>query len=136
MTLVEKALALRQVSPFSQLRPEELLVVADAATPRALPPGRVLVRRDGNFRHLWVRLAGDLVDDTGAAAPPLAGATALFTGEAAPQTLQAGSQGYQGLALPQGAFLTIVHECPVLLAGLLQLPPEARAAGPARPRGS
>lgn len=131
MTLVEKAFALRTVFPFSRLRPEELLVVAEAATVRELPAGHVLVRRGGTLRHLWVRLAGDLVDDTGAAAPPLVGAWALLTGGAVPDTLRAAAPGYRGLALPQGSFLTIVNECPVLLTGLLQLPPaEPAAAAP------
>ncbi|PTY03845.1 hypothetical protein DB347_21715 [Opitutaceae bacterium EW11] len=122
MTLAEKIFALRAVFPFSQLRPEELLIVATGAMLRELPPGRVLVRKGSPLNHLYIRVAGDLVTESGTAVHPVLGTTVLLTGCEAPYTVTAGPSGYRGLCLPRGKFLTVVNECPALLVGFFQMP--------------
>lgn len=122
MTLTEKIFALRSHYPFSQLRPEELLIIATAVTERSLPPGQVVARKGGTLGRLFVRVDGDLVNDTGDVLHPVVGTTVLLTGCEVPYTIQAGPRGYRGLCLARGRFLTVVNECPTLLVGFFQMP--------------
>lgn len=122
MMLAEKILALHAVFPFSRLRPEELLIIATATTERDLPAGTILVRRGGTLQHLHIRVSGSLVNDLGVVVHPVLGTTVLLTGCAPPYTVQAGPDGYHGLCLSRGKFLTIVNECPLLLIGFFEMP--------------
>ena len=135
MTLAEKILALRAVFPFLLLRPEELLIIATATTERDVPPGQVVVQRGSTLQHLHIRVSGTLVNDLGAVVHPVLGTTVLLTGCEPPYTVKAGPDGYHGLCLSRGKFLTIVNECPHLLIGFFQMPimrAPARSAAEAR----
>lgn len=46
----------------------------------------------------------------------------LLTGCDVPIRIQAGPEGYRALCIPRGKFLTIVNECPTLLAGFFEMP--------------
>ncbi len=131
MTLAEKIFALRAQFPFSRLRPEELLVVATAATEREFEPGRVVAARGGTLHHLLVRVGGSLLDDSGRPSHPVVGTTVLLTGCEVPYTLRAGPDGFRALCLPRGKLLTIVHECPLLLIGFFEMPIFAAPSGEA-----
>jgi CRP-like cAMP-binding protein len=134
MTLIEKLFALRARYPFSRLRPEDLLVVADAAILREFKPGRVLAPRGGTLHHLFIRVSGTLVDDAGEPTHDVVGTTVLLTGSDVPYTLQAGPDGYRALCLPRGKLLTIIQQCPALLIGFFEMPLHApRATGTPRP---
>jgi hypothetical protein len=134
--LAEKIFALRALFPFSQLRPEELLIIATAVTERKLPPGRIVVRAGGTLNHLLIRVAGDLVNDRGTVLHPIVGTTVLLTGCDVPYAVRSGPKGYEGLCLPRGKFLTIVNECPTLLVGFFQMPIVAGSSAPSEPAAS
>lgn len=122
MILTERIFALRALFPFSQLRPEELLIIATAVTERTLAPGQVLARKGGTLGRLFIRVDGDLVNDAGVTLHPVVGTTVLLTGCEVPYTVAAGPKGYHGLCLARGKFLTVVNECPALLVGFFQMP--------------
>lgn len=132
MILAEKIFVLRSAFPFSRLKPEELLVIATAATLRTLPPGRLVTLPGGTLHHLFIRVEGDLVNDAGTPLQHVLGTTPLLTGCTVPIRIQAGPAGYRGLCLPRGKFLTIVNECPSLLVGFFEMP-LLGLAGPAFP---
>lgn len=129
MTLIEKVFALRARFPFDRLRPEDLLVIAEAAVRREFAPDRILAPRGGTLHHLFVRVGGSLVDETGQPTHDVVGSTVLLTGCDVPYTLRAGPEGYQALCLPRGKLLTIIHQCPALLTGFFEMP--LHAPGPA-----
>lgn len=121
MTLAEKIFALDAVFPFSELKPEELLIIATAAGHRAFPPGRVVCPQGGTLNRLYVRVAGDLTDDRGGIMQSVVGTTLLLTGISAPFPILAGPAGYRALSIPRGRFFTIVNECPALLVGFFHM---------------
>lgn len=122
MILAEKILLLRAVFPFSRLKPEELLIIATAASVRTFAPGRIITTPGGTLHHLFIRVSGDLVNDAGTPLQPVLGTTPLLTGCEVPIRIQAGPEGYCGLTIPRGKFLTIVNECPNLLVGFFEMP--------------
>ena len=122
MIVAERIFALRALFPFSLLKPEELLIIASAVSERTLPAGRILARRGGTLSHLFIRVEGDLVNDQGATLHPIVGTTVLLTGCEVPYDVIAGPEGYHGLVLPRGKFLTVVNECPSLLVGFFHMP--------------
>ena len=136
MILTEKIFALRAVFPFSRLESEELMVIASAATPRDIPPGQVIVLPGGTLHHLFVRVSGELVNDAGQPLHPVVGTTILLTGCEVPYRIRSGPQGYRGLCLPRGKFLTIVNECPGLLLGFFEMPMLGSTAAPPAPSAS
>lgn len=122
MIVAERIFVLRSLFPFSQLKPEELLIIATAVTERTLPPGRILAHRGGPLTHLFIRVEGDLVNDLGSTLHAIIGTTVLLTGCEVPYDVLAGPNGYRGLCLPRGKFLTLINECPALLVGFFQMP--------------
>ncbi len=122
MTLAEKIFALHAVFPFSRLKPEELLIVATAFTPRRFQPGQIVCPAGEPLGHLFVKIEGDLVDARGEALPPVVGASSLLTGQQDRFTMTAGPAGYRALLLPRGKLFTVINECPVLLTGFFQIP--------------
>lgn len=122
MTLAEKIFALHAVFPFSQLQPEELLIVATAFSPRRYAPGHVICPVGESLTRLYVRVAGDLVDDHGTALAPVVGTPSLLIGQHARFTISAGPEGYHALLLPRGKLFTVINECPILLTGFFQIP--------------
>ncbi len=122
MTLAEKIFALHAVFPFSQLQSEELLIVATAFFPRRYAPGQVICPVGESLSRLYVRVAGDLVDDHGTPLQPVVGTPSLLTGLRARFTISAGPEGYHALLLPRGKLFTVINECPLLLAGFFQIP--------------
>lgn len=133
MTLAEKIFALRSVFPFSRLKPEELLIIADAAAPCDIAPDRVVLLPGGTLHHLFIRASGDLVNDAGQPLHPVVGTTVLLTGCEVPYRIRSGTSGYRGLRIPRGKFLTIVNECPALLVGFFEMPIVGRANHPRTP---
>jgi signal-transduction protein with cAMP-binding, CBS, and nucleotidyltransferase domain len=122
MTLAEKLFALHAVFPFSRLKPEELLIVATAFSPRRFLPGQVVCPAGEPLGHLYVKIEGDLVDERGQTLQPVVGAPSLLTGQHDRFTMMAGTVGYHALLLPRGKLFTVINECPVLLAGFFQIP--------------
>jgi hypothetical protein len=122
MTLSEKIFALHAVFPFSQLRTEELLIVATAFSPRSFPAGTTICPAGETLNKLYVQTRGSLVDDKGRVMQSVVGTTCLLTGQPTPFPIIAGSQGYQGLLLQRGKFFTLINECPVLLSGFFKIP--------------
>jgi hypothetical protein len=121
VTLAEKIFALHAVFPFSELKPDELLVIASATGYREFSPGHVVCPRGGTLNRLYVRVAGDLTDDHGGVMQSVVGTTLLLTGISAPFPIVAGPAGYRALSIPRGRFFTIVNECPALLVGFFRL---------------
>jgi hypothetical protein len=122
MRLTEKIFALHAVPPFSELKPEELLIIAAAATCREFAAGHLLCPQGGTLNRLYVRVAGALTDGAEGVLQPVVGTTLLLTGIAAPFPLIAGAEGYRALSIPRGKFFTIVNECPALLVGFFRMP--------------
>lgn len=122
MKLAEKIFALHAVPPFSALKPEELLIIATAATYREFPARHVLCPQGGTLHRLYVRVAGDLTDGADGVMQHVVGTTLLLTGIAAPFPIVAGPEGYCALSLPRGKFFTVVNECPALLVGFFRMP--------------
>lgn len=122
MSLIERAFAIQALYPFHLLRPEELLVVAHAVRERRLAPGQLLCPAGGTVNHLYLRVAGQLVDPDGTVMQPVVGTTLLLTSKTAPFAIHAGPEGYLGLMIPRGKFFTLVNQCPALLVGFFQMP--------------
>jgi len=122
MILSEKIFALHAVFPFSQLKPEELLIAATAFSPREYLPGAVICPRGETINRLYVRVEGSLVDEQKRVMQAVVGTTCLLTGQPTPFTIFAGSEGYKGLLLQRGKFFTLINECPILLTGLFKIP--------------
>ncbi len=122
MTLSEKIFALHAVSPFSQLKPEELLIAATAFSPRSYEPGTVICPAGQTINRLYVRVKGSMVDEQYRLMQSVVGTTCLLTGQATPFSILAGKNGYKGLILPRGKFFTLINECPVLLTGFFKMP--------------
>lgn len=122
MTLAEKVFALHAVFPFSQLRSEELLIVATAFQPRSFGAGRLICPRGEPLNRLYVKVDGDLVDERGIRLPAIVGTASLLAGQASPVAISTGPEGYRALLLARGKLFTVVNECPILLAGFFQIP--------------
>jgi hypothetical protein len=122
MRLTERIFALHAVPPFAELKPEELLIIAAAASYREFAAGHVLCPKGGTLNRLYVRVAGELTDGAGGVMQSVVGTTLLLTGIAAPFAIVAGPEGYRTLSIPRGKFFTVVNECPALLVGFFRMP--------------
>jgi len=122
VTLAEKIFALHSVFPFSELKPDELLIIASAASCREFSPGHVVCPRGGSLSRLYVRVSGELTDDQGGIMQSVVGTTLLLTGISAPFPIIAGPAGYRALSIPRGKFFTIINECPALIVGFFRMP--------------
>ncbi len=130
-TLLERAFALRTVSPFDRLTPAELVLLADIADARAYAPGEVVHPGGLPFPRLFAVVAGRVVDESGAPAGSLLGALSLIRHTDGPRLVADPATGARIIRLDRGPFFTILRECPAFTLGLLALGLRPATASPA-----
>lgn len=122
MTIIERIFRLRLVPPFGRLSDAELALIAQAAVLRRYEPGRRIWSRDKAARALFVTIEGGLTDGGGARLPDVVPAEALLRGRPpAYDILAAPAGGAACLLISKGHFFTILHECPALTIGFIEL---------------
>lgn len=115
---------LAEIEPFSRLDPDEVAVVLGVARARRYAPGERICQAGRPFTKVSVVLQGEVLGGNGR----LLGAVGTLCGLASPREIRAGEKGALCLQLRRGQFFTIVHECPEILAWLLEQP-KAGAGG-------
>lgn len=136
MTLVERVFRLRFVAPFARLADAELALIAESAVLRRYEPGKRVLSRGKAARALFVTLEGGLTDEQGRRLPDVLPAASLLHGEPlACDIFTSATDGAVCLLINKGHFFTILHECPALTIGFLDLfgggAADRRGAGPA-----
>lgn len=122
MTLVERIFRLRSVAPFDRLTDAELALIADSAVLRHYQPGKRVVSRDKPARALFVTLHGSLADEQGRPLPDVLPMASLLSGKPLPcDILTSATDGAVCLLINKGHFFTILHECPALTIGFVEL---------------
>lgn len=122
MTLVERVFRLRAIAPFDRLTDVELALIAEAAVLRRYEPGKRVVSRDKAARALFVTLQGSLTDGIGRRLPDVLPTESLLCSKPlAYDVLASAADGAVCLLINKGHFFTILHECPALTIGFIEL---------------
>lgn len=123
MTLIERLFALKANPCFQSLDDSELAGIAQVAKLRCYAPGEPLAIAGQLLTRLYVVVAGQVENLQGQPMPPVIGAACLLGGLPLVVPLQASPvEGASCLLIAKGHFFTIVHQCPALVTGLVELP--------------
>lgn len=136
MTLIEKLFALKEHPYFRPVEDSELILIAEVAVARQIPPGTVIVPEGAFLNRLLVVVSGSVyADPSGEPAPPLIGIESLVMEQPLAETLIAApDSGVTCLMIAKGHFFTVINECPEILVHYLEQGrrPESPNAAPLR----
>lgn len=123
MTLIERLFALKANPCFRSLDDSELAGIAQVAKLRHYGPGEHLAVAGQLLTRLYVVVGGQVESVEGQPMPPVVGAACLLGGLHLAGVLRASPvEGATCLLIGKGHFFTIVHQCPALVTGLVELP--------------
>ncbi len=122
MNITEKLFALKNMSPFSDMRHDELALIAEVARERVFAPGELVSAEGTPVARLYAVVQGRILDADGKPVPDVFGSISLLYNYPLSQALHASPDaGVTCVMIGKGHFFTLINECPEFTAGLIEL---------------
>ena len=122
MTTAEKLFALASAPGFERLPDSELAVIAGVVVERRFAPDEIVCEAGTILFRVYVVVRGSIVAAEGKAMPGILGLGSVLFDIPAPAAVRASAaEGALCLVISKPHMFTIVHQCPSLLCGFLNV---------------
>lgn len=120
MNREEMILELQSIAPFDRLEADEIATLSEVAHARSFLAGELIFRRGRPVTGVSIVLKGSVRNGP----ERVLGLVSALYGLPAPADVVAGVSGAFCWQIRRGQLFTIVHECPEILAWLLETAPD------------
>ena len=132
MLLADKLLTLKKTALFKSLSKDELLAVASVTTVMNYQANEVVLSQQvPNTLVIVIKGAVKALEDDRAIkeikSPVILGVSNLLLEKAGKYTWHAAGDDTSAFCIQKSHFLTIVYQCPQILAAFMQMPPDKAA---------